>query len=124
MGKTGINAALLLKGFRKQVEGSNVLKLFRYVALVEGITTLALFLIAMPLKYGFDYPALIRPFGMAHGIAFLAYLMMMLFALPGKGFGVPGWLRTFSASLVPFGTFLNDPYIRRKEASSASPAAA
>ena len=86
-----------------------MLKLFRYVALVEGVTTLALFLIAMPLKYGFDYPDLIRPVGMAHGIAFLAYVAAMLFAFPGKGFGFIGWLRTFAASLVPFGTFLNEP---------------
>ena len=96
-----------------------MLKLFRYVALVEGVTTLALFLIAMPLKYGFDYPALIRPVGMAHGIAFLAYLAAMLFVLPGKGFGFVGWLRTFVASLVPFGTFLNDGFVRRQQASLA-----
>ena len=101
-------------------EGGNVLKLFRYVALIEGVTTLALFLVAMPLKYGFDYPALIRPVGMAHGIAFLAYLAAMLFAMPGKGFGFMGWLRTFVASLVPFGTFLNDPYIRRREEALAA----
>ena len=85
-----------------------MLRLFRYVALIEGVTTLALFLVAMPLKYAFDYPALIRPVGMAHGIAFLAYVAAMLFVLPGKGFGFMGWLRTFVASLVPFGTFLND----------------
>ena len=94
-----------------------MLRLFRYIALIEGVTTLALFLVAMPLKYGFDYPALIRPVGMTHGIAFLAYVAAMLVCLPGKGLGVLGWLRTFVASLFPFGTFLNDPYIRRKEAA-------
>lgn len=97
-----------------------VLRIFRYIALIEGVTTLALFLIAMPLKYGFDYPALIRPFGMTHGIAFLAYIAAMVVALPGKRFGVLGWLRTFIASLFPFGTFLNDPYIRRKEMEAAA----
>jgi len=99
-----------------------VLKLFRSVALIEGITTLALFLVAMPLKYGFDNPVLIRPIGMIHGIAFLAYIGMMLLALPGKGFGFGGWLRTTIAAFVPFGTFLNDPYLRRKEAAQATPA--
>lgn len=94
-----------------------MLRIFRYIALFEGITTLALFLIAMPLKYGFDYPALIRPVGMTHGIAFLAYIGAMVFILPGKGFGVIGWLRTAIASLFPFGTFLNDPFIKRKEAA-------
>jgi integral membrane protein len=94
-----------------------MLKLFRYVALFEGVTTVALFFIAMPLKYGFDYPALVPPVGLTHGIAFLAYVVTMVIALPGKGFGALGWLRTFAASLVPFGTFLNDPYIRRREAA-------
>jgi len=94
-----------------------MLRIFRYIALVEGITTLALFLIAMPLKYGFDNPALIRPVGMTHGIAFLLYIGAMLFVLPGKGFGVLGWLRTALAAFFPFGTFLNDPYLKRQEAA-------
>ncbi|WP_197535679.1 DUF3817 domain-containing protein [Sphingobium sp. SYK-6] len=94
-----------------------MLRLFRYVALVEGITTLALFLVAMPLKYGFDNPVLIRPVGMIHGIAFLAYIAVMLFVLPGRGFGALGWIRTTLASFFPFGTFLNDPYLRRREAA-------
>lgn len=97
-----------------------MLRFFRYIALIEGVTTLALFLIAMPLKYGFDYPALIRPVGMAHGFAFLAYIAAMVVILPGKRFGVLGWLRTTIAAFVPFGTFLNDPFIRRKEAEKAA----
>jgi len=99
-----------------------VLKLFRYIALIEGITTLALFLVAMPLKYGFDNPVLIRPVGMIHGVAFLVYIAAMLFILPGKGFGFAGWLRTAIAAFFPFGTFLNDPYIRQKEAALAATA--
>ncbi len=96
-----------------------MLKLFRTIALFEGITTIALFLIAMPLKYGFDYPALIRPVGMTHGIAFLVYIAAMLVALPGKGFGILGWIRTILAAFVPFGTFLNDGLIKRREAAQA-----
>ena len=63
-----------------------MLQLFRYVALVEGITTLALFLVAMPLKYAADYPALVPPVGMTHGLAWLAYIVAMAACLPGKGF--------------------------------------
>jgi integral membrane protein len=93
-----------------------VLRFFRYIALIEGITTLALFLIAMPMKYWFGNPILIRPTGMIHGAAFLAYIGVMVLVLPGKGFGVLGWLRTAAASFFPFGTFLNDPFLKRKEA--------
>ncbi len=92
-----------------------MLRLFRYIALIEGVTTLALFLVAMPMKYWLGDPRLVPPVGMTHGIAFLAYLAAMLVCLPGKGLSIWGWIRTFIASLFPFGTFINDPYIRRME---------
>lgn len=91
-----------------------MLQLFRYVALIEGVTTLALFLVAMPLKYVFDYPALVPPVGMTHGLAWLAYIVAMAVCLPGKGFTAWQWLKTFLVSLFPFGTFINDPMIKRK----------
>ena len=92
-----------------------MLKLFRYIAFVEGTTTLALFLVAMPLKYWAGNPVLVPPVGWMHGIAFLAYVAMMVPALWGKGFTALQWLRTFLAAFVPFGTFLNDPSLQRKQ---------
>ena len=92
-----------------------MLQAFRVVAFIEGITTILLFLVAMPLKYGLGYDALIRPFGMAHGVAWLAYLAAMAVCLPGKGFTIAEWLRTFVFALFPTGTFLNDPLIARRQ---------
>ena len=92
-----------------------MLRVFRYIALVEGITTLALFCIAMPLKYGLGLPELVRPTGWAHGVAWLTYLAGMALCLPGKRLTAWQWARTFLASLVPFGTFLNDPLLKSKE---------
>ena len=97
-----------------------MLKLFRAVALVEGGTTLALFLIAMPLKYWGDNPVLVPPVGMAHGVAWVGYMLAMVVCLPGKGFSVLDIFRTFIAGLFPFGTFLNDGLIRRKMAALAA----
>lgn len=96
-----------------------MLRIFRYVALFEGVTTLALFLVAMPLKYWFGYPELVRPVGMIHGGAWLFYLAAMLVCLPRAGLTGWQWLRTFIASLFPFGTFLNDPMLRRRERALA-----
>lgn len=93
-----------------------MLGLFRKVALIEGVTTLALFFVAMPMKYLAGDPRLVPPVGMLHGIAFLVYLAVMVAALRGRGFSAAEWLRTAAASLVPFGTFLNDPFLKRKEA--------
>jgi integral membrane protein len=98
-----------------------MLRLFRLIALVEGVTTIALFLVAMPLKYWAGNPTLVPPVGMIHGIAWLAYLVAMLVCLPGRDFSLWGWLRTFLAALVPFGTFLNDGYVRRHEQAGGEP---
>ena len=92
----------------------NRLKVFRVVALVEGVTTLALFLVAMPLKYWFDFPALVPPVGMTHGVAWVAYIAAMVVCLPGNGFSMWDTVRTFIAGLFPLGTFLNDPLIKRR----------
>lgn len=89
-------------------------ELFRKVALVEGITTLALFLVAMPLKYLAGWPALVPPFGWIHGIAFIAYVVAMPLALPTRrGVGLLGWLRTLIAAFLPFGTFISESWLRR-----------
>ena len=93
-----------------------MLNIFRKIALIEGLTTITLFLVAMPLKYLAGNDALIFPVGMTHGIAWVAYLLGMLVCLPGKGLSIWQWLRTFIAALFPFGTFLNDPMLARKQA--------
>ncbi|MNS49527.1 hypothetical protein D3C72_821360 [compost metagenome] len=89
------------------------MRLFRALALIEGLTTLALFFVAMPLKYVFGEPMLVPPVGMAHGVAFIIYLLAMVPALASSGASVGGWLRTTLAAFVPLGTFLNDGYLRR-----------
>lgn len=96
-----------------------LLQIFRAVSLIEGVTTILLFLVAMPLKYWADYPALVPPVGMAHGVAWVGFLAAMAVCLPGKGFSVAEWIRTFVFALFPFGAFLNDPLIRARQESYA-----
>lgn len=93
------------------------LALFRLIALAEGLTTLALFLVAMPMKYWAGDPSFVPPVGMTHGVAWVAYVAAMVLCLPGNGFSVLDMVRTFIAGLFPFGTFLNDPLIRRRQAA-------
>lgn len=115
------SAVSLLRAYL--VQGLVMIRAFRWVALLEGITTLALFLVAMPLKYFFDYPALIRPVGMAHGGAWLLYIAAMLVCLPRAGLSAWQWVRTFVAALFPFGTFLNDAMLKRHEQRDMAPPA-
>lgn len=93
----------------------NDLKTFRIIGLIEGITTVALFFIAMPLKYIGGNPALVPPVGMTHGWAFIAYIIAMVVILRGRGFTPFEWFRTTLAAFIPLGTFLNDPFLKRKQ---------
>lgn len=92
-----------------------MIRLFRYIGVAEGITTLALFLVAMPAKYWFGFPDLVPSVGLIHGVAFIAYILAMMVCLWGRGFS--GWelTRTTLAAFFPFGTFLNDPLLKRKQ---------
>lgn len=95
-----------------------MIRIFRIVALVEGLTTLALFLVAMPLKYAFGMPFLVPPVGAIHGMAFLAYIGAMWVCLRDYEFSAREWGRTALAAFLPFGTFLNDAFLRRKQSAA------
>jgi integral membrane protein len=96
-----------------------MIKAFRYIGVVEGVTTLLLFLVAMPAKYWFGNPGLVPPMGALHGGAFVVYILAMVICLWGRGFTPWEWLRTTVASFFPFGTFLNDPMLKRKQMAAA-----
>lgn len=89
-----------------------MLKLFKIVAILEGVSYLALFgnmLIIKPTNMEL-YKTLLFPIGMGHGILFIAYLIlatMLKFELDWswKKFGIIA-----IASVLPFGTF----YIEKK----------
>lgn len=87
---------------------------FRKLALAEGVSYLLLG-ITMPIKYqlGIKEPNYI--IGLAHGILFVVYSLMVLFFLI-KGYKSFKWaFLTMLASLLPFGTFVADKYLFREE---------
>ena len=51
-------------------------KTFKTTALLEGISLLLLLFFAMPMKYICDMPIYVRVIGMAHGLLFIAYIIM------------------------------------------------
>lgn len=84
------------------------LKLLRIVAVLEGISTLVLFFISMPLKYFFDSPGSVRPVGMAHGILFIGYVGLVFLVALGSKWKKADLLWSLIASIFPFGTFVAD----------------
>jgi integral membrane protein len=96
-----------------------MIKAFRLIALFEGLTTIGLFLVAMPAKYFFGQPALVPPIGGLHGAAVVIYLVAMVVAFAVVQAPLMQWVRAFFACIVPFGTFLNDHYVRQLDTKAA-----
>jgi len=83
----------------------------RAIAFLEGMSLLLLLFIAMPLKYGFGMPQMVKVVGMAHGLLFVAFVLMTLMLSIEKRWGFfSTTVKVLLSSLIPFGTF----YIDRK----------
>jgi integral membrane protein len=81
------------------------LRRFHFIALIEGLSYLALLFIAMPLKYLADMPLAVRVVGMAHGVLFVAYVLLVALLFLRRTFTFKQGLWAFVLSLIPFGTF-------------------
>lgn len=93
----------------------NSIRFLRFVGIAEGISFLVLLLIAMPLKYRFDFPLAVKYVGWAHGVLFIAYLIAVLVAMRAMNWGFKGMALAVIASLVPAGTFVLDRSLKRRE---------
>ena len=81
--------------------------------LIEGVSTLVLFFVAMPLKYYADLPIAVSIVGPIHGVLFVA--LVVLFILGRKSVPLPTWLvlAGIVAATVPFGPFIVDVKLGR-----------
>jgi integral membrane protein len=80
----------------------------RIVAFSEGVSFLILLGIAMPLKYIADLPQAVRVVGMAHGVLFILYIVLLLQVAVERSWTFKISMLAFLASLIPFGTFYAD----------------
>lgn len=83
-----------------------MLSLFRWIGRFEGISFLLLLLIAMPLKYIWGKPEMVRIVGMAHGGLFLAYVAMANYVALELRWSRRVWFLSMVASVLPLGTFI------------------
>jgi len=93
----------------------NKLKTFRIIALLEGISFLILLFIAMPLKYMMDQPLPVRITGMIHGILFIAFVFYLMMVKSEFNWPTKKVFIAFIASLLPFGTFVLDAKVLKRE---------
>ena len=92
----------------------------RLCGLLEGASFLLLLLVAMPLKYLLDMPMAVRYVGMAHGVLFILYVLLILLAWLDRKLTVKESALAFVASLIPFGPFLIDGKLAEAEKTEAA----
>jgi integral membrane protein len=84
------------------------LSIFRILALLEGLSLIVLLFIAMPFKYLLEIDVLVRVIGMAHGVLFIAYVILAVALRSMRVYNNVTFLWILLASFIPFGTFYTD----------------
>jgi len=87
----------------------------RIIAFLEGVSFLMLLFIAMPLKYSYNMPIFVKVIGMAHGVFFVLFIFSLADVRMTYKWSVGKIMVSFLASLLPFGTFVLDAKLLKKE---------
>lgn len=105
---------------QQRAEALAELRWMRAVSLIEGSTLLLLVLVAVPLKHVADLPVATRIMGPIHGLAFLSYGWMLVRTVAGGGWSRADIARLSVAALIPFGAFINERALARRQARLAA----
>jgi integral membrane protein len=87
----------------------------RQLAIVEGVSTLVLFFVAMPLKYFAGMPLAVTVAGSIHGLLFVALVIMLLIAIAKVPISLGLAAAGLVAAVVPGGPFLLERRLARIE---------
>ena len=98
----------------------NPIAALRRVAIWEGVSYLLLLGIAMPLKYAWGKPMAVKIIGMAHGILFVMFCLLLAWVWHKAKWPTPRVVILFIASLLPFGPFIADRKMSQWEADYAA----
>ncbi len=90
---------------------------FLWLGRLEGISLLALFFFAMPMKYIYGDPSAVRVIGMVHGILFILYVAAAFSLSDQRNWPTRKLLLCILLSCAPFGTF----YFEKKLSAPATP---
>ncbi|MEM1028629.1 MAG: DUF3817 domain-containing protein [Planctomycetota bacterium] len=95
------------------------MRVLRVVSLIEGVSTLLLFFVAMPMKYvgGMDWA--VSYVGMTHGLLFIL-LWLLCAAAWAKGLPTKLTLTVMLAAIPPGGPFFMEGKLKRYQTESAT----
>ncbi|MBL7977752.1 MAG: DUF3817 domain-containing protein [Bacteroidetes Order II. Incertae sedis bacterium] len=89
----------------------NNLGRLRIIGFVEGWSYLILLFVAMPLKYIWEMPVSVRVMGTIHGALFVFFMIYVTLVWYEKNHSWSWAIKSFVASIVPFGTFWADKHL-------------
>lgn len=81
----------------------NAVRNLRIVSFIEGLSTLVLFLIAMPIKYIGGIDSAVAWPGRIHGGLVIVFCIALWLAMRARRWQTPKAAKLFVASLIPFG---------------------
>lgn len=84
------------------------IRLFRIISFSEGVSLLLLLGIAMPLKYLYNAPEMVRITGMLHGVLFVLYAVFAAIYSYKEKWSYLTFSYLVFLSIIPFGTFYVD----------------
>jgi integral membrane protein len=87
---------------------------FLLVAHIEGISYLLLLFLAMPLKYFFNMPEAVRYIGMAHGLLFVLYMLLLVYCMAQYNWNIKKGIIAFVAAILPLATFYLNKWLGGK----------
>lgn len=85
-----------------------MIKVFKIVSYLEGISYLLLLGVGVPMKYLANDPSMVKALGMPHGLLFVAYIFLAIAVRQLKNWDIKTFLIVLVASVIPFGTFYVD----------------
>ncbi|MEM7186890.1 MAG: DUF3817 domain-containing protein [Bacteroidota bacterium] len=92
--------------FAAKFEDVNIsVRSFRIISTLEAVSFLVLLGIAMPLKYIWDQPEMVRIVGMAHGILFVLYVVGAYLLKEKLEWSWRTLAIVMLCSILPFGPF-------------------
>lgn len=85
-----------------------MLKHLRLIGFIEGMSYILLIGVCMPLKYIYEIPEPTRYMGMAHGVLFIYFCLLVLVVGKQRSWSLVKIGLALLSSLIPFGTFVAD----------------
>ena len=110
---------MLPNGPADHADERHQLRRMRAVSLVEGTTLVVLVFVAVPLRHLAGFRLATSLMGPIHGMAFMLYLWMLIETISGGAWSKREIARLLIAAVVPFGAFVNERSLRRREVALA-----